>query len=106
MQQCFAFSNSFAIRLGSIFFHAHVNALGVVLFKSYGFVGLADVLSELCGLREPTLRRYAMPTDALLQNCSPEIAGTNNQKKGNMKLDTLEKLYISELCDLYSAENQ
>ena len=30
----------------------------------------------------------------------------NSQKKGNMKLDTLEKLYISELRDLYSAENQ
>src|SRR5438067_2253289 len=28
------------------------------------------------------------------------------KKKGNMKLDTLEKLYISELRDLYSAENQ
>jgi ferritin-like metal-binding protein YciE len=30
----------------------------------------------------------------------------NNQTKGNMSLDTLEKLYISELRDLYSAENQ
>src|SRR5947208_865707 len=70
MPPCFIFSNSSAIRLASIF-HTHINALGVVLFKSYGFVGLADVLSELCGLREPTLRRYAMPTDALLQNCSP-----------------------------------
>ena len=30
----------------------------------------------------------------------------NSQKKGNMKLDTLEQLYINELRDLYSAENQ
>lgn len=30
----------------------------------------------------------------------------HNQTKGNMSLDTLEKLYISELRDLYSAENQ
>jgi len=29
-----------------------------------------------------------------------------HQKKGNMKLNTLEQLYISELRDLYSAENQ
>src|SRR2546430_3010416 len=28
------------------------------------------------------------------------------EKKGNMKLDTLQKLYINELRDLYSAENQ
>jgi ferritin-like metal-binding protein YciE len=28
------------------------------------------------------------------------------KKKGNMKLNTLEQLYISELRDLYSAENQ
>ena len=30
----------------------------------------------------------------------------NNQTKENMSLDTLEKLYISELRDLYSAETQ
>ena len=30
----------------------------------------------------------------------------NSQKKENMKLDTLEQLYINELRDLYSAENQ
>ena len=30
----------------------------------------------------------------------------NNQPKENMGLDTLEKLYISELRDLYSAETQ
>jgi ferritin-like metal-binding protein YciE len=30
----------------------------------------------------------------------------NNQKKGTMKLDTLKKLYIEELRDVYSAENQ
>jgi ferritin-like metal-binding protein YciE len=36
----------------------------------------------------------------------PVIARTTNQRKGNMRLDTLEKLYISELRDLYSAENQ
>ena len=80
MPPCFNFSNSFAIRLASIF-HTHINALGVVLFKSYGFVGLADGISELCGLREPTLRRYAMPTDALLQKCSPVNSRENNQKE-------------------------
>jgi ferritin-like metal-binding protein YciE len=36
----------------------------------------------------------------------PGSSENNNQKKGNMKLDTLEQLYISELRDLYSAENQ
>jgi ferritin-like metal-binding protein YciE len=34
------------------------------------------------------------------------IARKSSKKKGNMKLDTLEQLYISELRDLYSAENQ
>jgi ferritin-like metal-binding protein YciE len=36
----------------------------------------------------------------------PEIARKTSKKKGTMKLDTLEQLYISELRDLYSAENQ
>ena len=36
----------------------------------------------------------------------PEIARTTKQKKGNMKLDTLQNLYVGELRDLYSAENQ
>src|SRR5256886_770750 len=36
----------------------------------------------------------------------PAITKITHQKKGNMKLDTLEKLYINELRDLYSAENQ
>jgi ferritin-like metal-binding protein YciE len=36
----------------------------------------------------------------------PGSSENNNQKKGNMKLDTLEQLYINELRDLYSAENQ
>jgi ferritin-like metal-binding protein YciE len=36
----------------------------------------------------------------------PEETRTTNIEKGKMKLDTLEKLYISELRDLYSAENQ
>jgi ferritin-like metal-binding protein YciE len=38
----------------------------------------------------------------------PQLERKKNdkQKKGNMSLDTLEKLYISELRDLYSAENQ
>jgi ferritin-like metal-binding protein YciE len=36
----------------------------------------------------------------------PEIARTTNHGKDTMSLDTLEKLYISELRDLYSAENQ
>src|SRR5437667_12744861 len=36
----------------------------------------------------------------------PEIARTTKSKKENMRLDTLEKLYISELRDLYSAEGQ
>jgi ferritin-like metal-binding protein YciE len=35
-----------------------------------------------------------------------ENSENNKPKKGNMSLDTLEKLYISELRDLYSAENQ
>ena len=105
MPPCFNLSNSFAIRLASIFY-THVNALGVVLSKSYGFVRLADGLSELCGLREPTLRRYAIPTDTLLQKCSLVNSRKTSETKGNMKLDTLEKLYISELRDLYSAENQ
>lgn len=34
------------------------------------------------------------------------IARNKESKRGNMSLDTLEKLYISELRDLYSAENQ
>jgi len=41
--------------------------------------------------------------------CYKNAAGSsenNNQKKGNMNLDTLEQLYINELRDLYSAENQ
>src|SRR5947208_865708 len=55
--------------------------------------------NQHCGdMRCPLTRCYKI--------AAPEIAGTNNQKKGNMKLDTLEKLYISELRDLYSAENQ
>jgi len=39
---------------------------------------------------------------------SPAARNKNNnkQKKGNMKLETLEQLYISELRDLYNAENQ
>jgi ferritin-like metal-binding protein YciE len=36
----------------------------------------------------------------------PEEMKQEPKKRGNMKLDTLEKLYISELRDLYSAENQ
>jgi ferritin-like metal-binding protein YciE len=36
----------------------------------------------------------------------PKISKKNYQKKGTMKLNTLEQLYISELRDLYSAENQ
>jgi ferritin-like metal-binding protein YciE len=36
----------------------------------------------------------------------PEITKTTNRKKENMSLNTLEKLYVSELRDLYSAENQ
>jgi ferritin-like metal-binding protein YciE len=36
----------------------------------------------------------------------PRNSKDNNQKKENMKLDTLEQLYINELRDLYSAENQ
>jgi ferritin-like metal-binding protein YciE len=36
----------------------------------------------------------------------PEIARKTSKKKGTMKLNTLEQLYISELRDLYSAENQ
>lgn len=37
---------------------------------------------------------------------SREIARKSNKEKENMKLDTLEQLYVSELRDLYSAENQ
>jgi ferritin-like metal-binding protein YciE len=67
---------------------------------------LPDRFSELRRFREPTLRRFAIPSDALLQNRSREVARTTIKKKGNMKLDTLEQLYINELRDLYSAENQ
>jgi ferritin-like metal-binding protein YciE len=81
-------------------------SLGGFLFKSYDFIGLWDRFSELRGLREPKLRRYAKPSDALLQKCSREVARKTSKKKGNMKLNTLEQLYISELRDLYSAENQ
>jgi ferritin-like metal-binding protein YciE len=35
-----------------------------------------------------------------------EIATKSSKKKENMKLNTLEQLYVSELRDLYSAENQ
>jgi ferritin-like metal-binding protein YciE len=49
-------------------------------------------------MRSPQTRCY--------KNAAPEVARKTSKKKGNMKLDTLEKLYISELRDLYSAENQ
>jgi ferritin-like metal-binding protein YciE len=35
-----------------------------------------------------------------------KVARKSSKKKGTMKLNTLEQLYISELRDLYSAENQ
>jgi ferritin-like metal-binding protein YciE len=38
--------------------------------------------------------------------CSREIARKSSKKKENMKLNTLEQLYVSELRDIYSAENQ
>jgi ferritin-like metal-binding protein YciE len=44
------------------------------------------------------------PCDTLPWKRSPQI--NNKETKENMSLDTLEKLYISELRDLYSAENQ
>jgi len=49
--------------------------------------------------------RNATPCEALdaAIKCSSD---RNNNSKEKMKLDTLEKLYISELRDLYSAENQ
>ena len=40
------------------------------------------------------------------RNAAPVNSRKTSETKGNMKLDTLEKLYISELRDLYSAENQ
>jgi ferritin-like metal-binding protein YciE len=43
------------------------------------------------------------------RGCYKNAAGNNKenwQKKGTMKLNTVEQLYISELRDLYSAENQ
>jgi ferritin-like metal-binding protein YciE len=49
-------------------------------------------------MRSPQTRCY--------KNAAREVARKTSKKKGNMKLDTLEKLYISELRDLYSAENQ
>jgi ferritin-like metal-binding protein YciE len=67
---------------------------------------LPDRFSELRRFREPTLRQFAILSDALLQNRSREVARTTIKAKGNMKLDTLEQLYINELRDLYSAENQ
>jgi ferritin-like metal-binding protein YciE len=49
-------------------------------------------------MRSPQTRCY--------QKCSREIATKSSKKKENMKLNTLEQLYVSELRDLYSAENQ
>jgi len=49
-------------------------------------------------MRSPHTRCY--------QKCSREIATKSSKKKENMKLNTLEQLYVSELRDLYSAENQ
>jgi len=54
---------------------------------------------------EPKQRRSAKSSHALLTKCSPRYKN-DKPKKENMSLDTLEKLYISELRDLYSAENQ
>lgn len=48
----------------------------------------------------------AKPLYALLLKCRPQETTITNTLKGKMKLDTIEKLYISELRDLYSAENQ
>src|ERR1043166_2933016 len=36
----------------------------------------------------------------------PKIGRKSSKKKGNMKLNTLEQLYLSELRDLYTAEHQ
>jgi len=54
-------------------------------------------------IAQPKRRRSAKPLDTLLHKRSSR---NNKETKGNMSLDTLEKLYISELRDLYSAENQ
>jgi ferritin-like metal-binding protein YciE len=76
--------------------------LRVFLGKSYDFVGFQES-REFKGTKTAliceALRRAAI-------KMQPVIARTTNQRKGNMRLDTLEKLYISELRDLYSAENQ
>src|SRR5438067_202225 len=105
MPPCFNFCNSFPIRLASIF-HTHINALGVVLFTSYGFVGLADGISELCGLREPTLRRYAMPTDALLQKCSPVNSRENNQKERKHEVGHIGKALQQRTTRSFQRRNQ
>jgi Domain of unknown function (DUF892) len=81
---------------------AHHVFLRVFLGKSYDFVGFQES-REFKGTKTAliceALRRAAI-------KMQPVIARTTNQRKGNMRLDTLEKLYISELRDLYSAENQ
>jgi ferritin-like metal-binding protein YciE len=53
----------------------------------------------------PELRVNAKALHALLSKRSPN-ENNNNLEKGKMTLDTLEKLFINELRDLYSAENQ
>lgn len=55
------------------------------------------------GFREPRRRRYTKHP----RHAATATQLTNNKEtKGNMKLDTLQTLYISELRDLYSAETQ
>lgn len=51
-----------------------------------------------------SLRRLRFSSRAAFEHA----AGTkgNQKKKGNMKLDTLQKLFISELRDIYHAEGQ
>jgi ferritin-like metal-binding protein YciE len=54
-------------------------------------------------LREVDLRS---PQTRCYKKCGRKIAAKVAKRKGNMKLKTLEQLYISGLRDLYSAENQ
>ena len=77
--------------------------LGVSLCESYDSVRLSGRFSELRDLREVDLRS---PQTRCYKKCGRKIAAKVAKRKGNMKLKTLEQLYISGLRDLYSAENQ
>jgi ferritin-like metal-binding protein YciE len=81
-----------ALRLGGFPFQAH----------DFGAFFDESQIDVVPGNQECSDMRS--PCDTLPWKRSPQI--NNKETKENMSLDTLEKLYISELRDLYSAENQ